>query len=353
MTTWTKLSKSSKGRISTEINKLSGRLKIIMETIAPILEKYLKPKTKVIVGVSGGPDSIFLLMELLKFNKKIPIRIEIAHVNHGLRKPECNKEAAFVKALAKKNKLNFHQFNLPPIKAGNIEEVCRDARYKFFEEIRKETKAAYILVAHQADDNIETILFNLVRGSGLDGLAGMKVLDQNRHLIRPILNLYKEDILKNLKQNKITYFIDKSNLDTKYSRNRIRNVIIPEIEKINPGFKSAFLKNIQTLSELNSEVNSTAKNWLNRESKTNNAWLLEEFTKLPEPIQKNILKTLYKNTYGSTNKFNQNHLAQLLKILHQNQSNKSKEFGDNFFLKILKNKKGQRIFSLIEKKAKK
>lgn len=311
--------------------------------------EFLKPDTCVVVGVSGGPDSIFLLMELVKFGKKNSIKINVAHVNHGLRKPNCDQEEKFVKDLAKKNNLNFYSHKLSPIKKGNLEEVCRNARYIFFEEIRKKTKSKFIIIAHHADDNIETVLFNLIRGCGIDGMSGMKVFEKERKILRPLLTLSKKEILVSLKKSGTKYFIDQSNFDTKFSRNRIRNVIIPEIEKINPGFKQTFLKNIQALSELNFDQTLAAENWLN----SSKEWQLSQFTKLPISTQKNILKTLYKNTYGSTNKFNQNHLDQILKVMHLNQSNKIKEFGDKFFLKILKNKKGQRIFSLIEKKAKK
>ena len=198
--------------------------------------------SKIVIGVSGGPDSACLLDVLSKLAPKYNLSLNIAHVNYGLRGEDSVKDEIFVKNLAKKYGI--------PVKVllvkkhsnkGNLENNLRKIRYDFFEKLRDELGFELIAVAHNQDDQAETVLMRIIRGSGLNGLSSMKAA--NNGIIRPLLRVNKKDILAYLKENKLKYRIDKSNKSLKFTRNKIRNRLIPYLEKnFNPVMK-------KTLSE--------------------------------------------------------------------------------------------------------
>ncbi len=307
------------------------------------LETHIKPDSTVIIGVSGGSDSIYLLDQCLNLAKEKPFTIIVAHINHNLRGKESDNDEVFVKKTAQKNGLTFEVKKLKPILKGNTEELCRNARYTFFEKMRQKHKATWILTAHHLQDNIETVLFNLVRGSFLNGLKGIAMVSPQRHLLRPMLNLHKEEILTYLKKNKLKYCTDKTNLDTRFSRNLLRHNVIPQLQKINSNFSETFAKNILNLQEAAEFIEEYASNWL-LQNAAQTTIPLESFIKLSPIVQKTILATLYKNLYGNTNKFNQKHLEQLLQIIHSQKANLKKEFGDKHFIAIRKNAKNNKKY---------
>jgi len=318
------------------------------QDIQDILTEYIKKNDTIILGLSGGPDSIFLLQECLKFSKKSPIKIVVAHINHKLRGKESDKEEQLVKKIAQKFDLEFELHTLDKIPKGNLEEQCRIKRYTFFEKIRKKYKAKWILTAHHHNDNIETIILNLVRGSFIDGLSGMDLCDKSRHLLRPLLFITKNQILSDLKKHKIRFCTDASNQDLIFSRNRIRHNVIPELKTINEGLEQIFYNNIINFKELQNYIDKKTNSWLKTNYKKNDRFLHQKFIKLDPIIQKSILSQIYKKKYGSLNKFNQSHLNQILKILHQPSSNKKKEFGNNYFIQVQRSKKdGLKYIALI------
>jgi tRNA(Ile)-lysidine synthase len=301
-----------------------------------ILKKYIYGNETVIIGVSGGPDSVYLTQICLEFAREENVRPVIAHVNHKLRGKESDKDELYVRNLAKKNGLAFELLKLGKIRKGNVEEESRIARYAFFEKLRKKYGAGWILTAHQRDDNVETVLFNLVRGSFLNGLKGMEEADENRHLLRPLINMDKKEILASLKKRKIKYRIDKSNSDTKFSRNLLRQKVIPLLRKINPNFSDTFCGNLENIREAVDFFNGESAKWFTRNRKENGIPLVK-FLELPETMQKFILADLYSQTHGDIKKFNRNHLEQILAVIRKKQSGKKKEFGDNHFIAIEKN----------------
>ena len=195
---------------------------------------------RILLGISGGVDSAALLDLLLKSKDKLKIEIFLAHINYGLRK-EADKDNEFVRNLAKKYSLPLFEKKMH-ITGGNIEEKARDIRYSFFNEILAAKKLDKIAVAHQKNDLAETMLLNLLRGTGIDGLASMRAKSGN--LIRPLLFASRREVEAYAQDNRTAYVVDKTNEDIAFRRNFIRHKIIPALEKINPDF-------IQTMAEEN------------------------------------------------------------------------------------------------------
>lgn len=190
----------------------------------------------IVVGVSGGPDSLCLLNILYSLKDEYDLTLIVAHVNHNLRK-EAKFEADFVEKFSNDLGLKFYLADVDigkmvKEKKKSCEEVAREYRYNFFNTVLKENSADKIAVAHNLNDNAETILMNIIRGSGTHGLKGIK--DKNNNIIRPLLNVSREEIEKYCRENDLTPMIDKTNFETLYTRNKIRNKIIPLICEINP-----------------------------------------------------------------------------------------------------------------------
>ncbi|ETP73507.1 tRNA(Ile)-lysidine synthetase [Lachnospiraceae bacterium JC7] len=204
----------------------------------------------VLVGLSGGPDSVFLLYALDQFKEYLGYKLHAVHVHHGIRGEEADRDMNFSEELCENWNIPFKKVfvdapGLAGSKGMSLEEAARILRYEVFEETRKEIEDRFrdepegersvrclIAVAHHMDDQAETVLHNLVRGSGIRGLAGME--PRRGFIIRPLLSVKREYILSKLKDNDISYVIDSTNLDTQYTRNHIRSEILPGLREINP-----------------------------------------------------------------------------------------------------------------------
>lgn len=211
---------------------------------------------KILVALSGGPDSVFLLHFLNKFKKKYKIEIGAVHINHLLRGKDSDRDELFCKTICNELSIPFYLLR-KDIKSYSrknkisLEIAGRKIRYNFFEKISKANGYSKIATAHNADDNAETVLLNLIKGSGIKGIAGIPVKRNN--IIRPILSLNKKEILDYLEENKFEYRIDQSNLSNDFERNFLRNEVIPLIqENINPSFSNTALNTSLNLQRLNS-----------------------------------------------------------------------------------------------------
>ena len=197
------------------------------------------PGDGVVVGLSGGPDSVFLLYALHTLQARLGFTLRAVHVHHGIRGAEADRDEAFSEKLCAKLAVPFQAVHVaaPEYAAQHglsLEEAARILRYEALETARQQmgTPSAWIAVAHHLDDQAETVLHNLVRGAGLRGLAGME--NRRNHVIRPLLSIKREEILKWLEQNNIPYVTDSTNADPHYTRNRIRSTVLPELRAINP-----------------------------------------------------------------------------------------------------------------------
>lgn len=201
-------------------------------------EKLIKQNDKILVGFSGGADSVFLLSFLKKFQKKFNLSLVAVHLNHNLRGKEANEDESFCKnfcaalnipiIIKKKNVKAFAQKN-----KLSLEEAGRKIRYKLFDEVAAKEQCTKIATAHHQSDNTETVLLNLVKGSGLNGAAGIPAKRGN--IIRPLLGVTKDEIFSYLKNKKILFRNDSSNEQNDFQRNYLRNKIVKNLkEEINP-----------------------------------------------------------------------------------------------------------------------
>ncbi|MCH8028128.1 MAG: tRNA lysidine(34) synthetase TilS [candidate division Zixibacteria bacterium] len=213
----------------------------------------LSAKDSVLIALSGGPDSVALLHILSRLKKSLRLNLNAIYINHGLRPRAAAKEELFCTALCQKFDVNLRlvAVDIKALSAGSkkgIEEAARDFRYEQFEKSAAELDCNKIALGHHFDDRVETILFRFMRGTGPAGLKGIPV--SRGKIIRPLFNLTKQEILDYLKKNNLKYCIDKSNSKTEFSRNYIRNRLLPEIRaKLNP----AVDRGIISLSEIISE----------------------------------------------------------------------------------------------------
>lgn len=215
------------------------------EKIADFVKQYkLGQKEPVVLAVSGGVDSVALLDLLSKYVSKD--KLVVVHVNHGLRK-ESDEEEKFVRDLVKKYDLAFYVKKLR-LKSKS-EDTARRERYKFLRLLKNKIGAKYIITAHHLNDQVETVLLNLTRGSGPLDVWGMK--ESENDILRPLLPFPKSEILAFAKRKKLQHLEDPSNKDLSFARNRIRHKVIPELEKINLNFLSTLQANIELAKEAN------------------------------------------------------------------------------------------------------
>ena len=240
------------------------------EKIIRFAAKYnlIQSGDKLLVALSGGPDSVFLLSFLLKYKKKYQIEIGAMHVNHMIRGREAERDEKFCSQLCTNFAIEYHtaKRNVPSyarIKKISIEEAAREVRYEELNKVLQKYKYNKIATGHNSNDNSETMLLNLIKGSGLTGLSGIPI--KRKNIIRPILAVEREEILSYLKKNKVKYLIDNSNVSDEYERNFIRNKIFPLIKKrLNTNLDSSLLKSSLVLKNqaqaLKSAVGIISKN---------------------------------------------------------------------------------------------
>ena len=192
--------------------------------------------SRVLVAVSGGADSVALLSLLHQVADSMELHLEAAHLDHALRDASC-ADASFVEQLCIELgiPLTVERRDVAAIakqRKGNLEEVARDIRRDFLEAVARTHDCALIALGHHADDQAETFLMRLLRGSGPSGLAGMRVV--NKSVVRPLLSFHRDDLLVYLQGEKIAWREDVSNLDQAFTRNRIRHDLLPLLESYNP-----------------------------------------------------------------------------------------------------------------------
>ncbi len=216
------------------------------------LNKYsmCRPDETVLVAVSGGADSMCLLNLFMMSVQELGIRIEVAHVNHGIRGAEADADEEFVRCFCEKHGIPFHclRKDIPALAAERSEsiELCaREIRYEYFDSLNCDR----IATAHSGSDRIETMLMNLTRGSALSGLCSIPAV--RGKIIRPLIDFTRDEIESFCRENSIDYVTDSSNLTDDYTRNKIRHSITVRLSEINPSFEANALKCIGILNEEN------------------------------------------------------------------------------------------------------
>ncbi len=252
----------------------------------------------IVVGVSGGPDSMALLYILNEFKNKMDLNIICAHVNHNKRK-ESEQEKIDLENYCKKNNITFEYIKVTNWGDDNFHNEARSVRYNFFEKLVYNYGAKYLMTAHQGDDLIETILMRIVRGSTLKGYSGFsRIVDKGDYkIIRPLITVTKDEILKFDEKNGIQYAIDESNNEDHYTRNRYRHTVLPFLKQEEPNIHKKFLKFSETLLKNSNYIDSVASKEFNKVFQNGNLDI-DKFKSLDPVIQTKIIYNILEKIYG-------------------------------------------------------
>ncbi len=326
-------------------------------------QRLITPGDSLLVAVSGGADSVCLLMLLAKWAKVRQWKLKVAYFDHGLRSA-AKKEALFVERISKKLGLSFVRGYanckvLKKISKCSTEEIARKARYEFLQKeakhmdspvkpgndsFRGDDRGAKIALAHHMNDQVETFFVNLLKGSGLGGLSGMK--PQEGNLIRPLLTLTKEEILAYLKSQKISFLTDETNRSHPFLRNKVRQCLLPYIERVFPEWN--LLKTLPRLmAVLKAEhelLGLLAEQW---ERQFVSPWGLapqgagyrigtKEFLALPAGLQRRIIKNTLEKLSPQRN-FTSSHVEENRKLFSNPTSQKILVLPEGVRAKKLKN----------------
>jgi len=264
-------------------------------------KELIKKGDKILIAVSGGPDSIFLLHFLYHIKDKYSLSLKVAFIHHHIRK-QTDKEFLFVKDKARKMNLPFYYRNIFIDKKKGVEEKAREKRYKALYKIARKTGCNKIATGHNLDDNVESVLMNFFRGTGLAGLGGIfpeRRIYKNSEvlLIRPLLVLRKKEIEDFLKEKKIKFYFDRTNVNLKYKRNLMRHKIIPYIENYFPSFSKTVSRTSFLLQDDFLFIEKTAIEKLNSILK-NNKFNVGNFKKLNLSIKRFVIQMLIEKTKG-------------------------------------------------------
>lgn len=267
----------------------------------------LPASESILVGLSGGADSSALLFMLALYSKQSGAKIYAAHLNHGIRGVEADRDEAFCKEFSSSLGVEFFskKLDIPAIalqSGESIETAARNARYDFFDSIMESKSIKILATAHNADDNFETILFNIARGTGLSGLCGIPAsrLAKSGIVIRPILTMEKSEIVDFCKANGINFVTDSTNLVNDYTRNKIRNQVIPILKEINSGATKNVSKMTRSLKEDALYIQNQTEYFIG-EIENDLSIAIEKLCSTPEPIANRAIMLLYdKISRGNT-----------------------------------------------------
>ena len=310
---------------------------MLEDKVLATINKYnmINKNDKVVIGVSGGPDSMTLLNVLNNLKEKLGIKIYVAHINHMIRE-EADEETEYVKEFCEKIGVDFFykridvESEAKKLKIGT-EEARRNIRYKFFDEILNKVGANKIATAHNSNDNAETVLMNIIRGTSVSGLKGIEKIRDGKY-IRPIIECNRDEVEEYCKENNLNPRYDKTNLENIYTRNKIRNLLIPFIKKeFNPNIIEGInrLSNIAFEEEqfINKIVETEYKKLLisvnNREDNKKEIVLnMKEFNILDYVIKSKLVLYAISKVAGSTTGIEKVHVDDIIKLCKNNIGNK-------------------------------
>lgn len=300
----------------------------VLETI----KKYnlIESGDKIVLGVSGGPDSISMLDIFNEIKNELNFEIVVAHINHMIR-AEAIDDEKYVSDYCQKHDIEFYAKRINVLQVANdqkigTEEAGRKVRYEFFDEVLQNTSANKIAIAHNKNDKIETIIMHLLRGSGLSGLKGIQP-KRNDKYIRPLIECEREEIETYCEENKLDPCIDKTNFENEYTRNKIRNVVIPYVKKeFNPNVIETFDRLSQVATEesnyIDSQTQKAYKKLLIEKTETQITLNLKEFNEQEKVIKNRIILLVTKELMGSSQGIERIHIEDIIKLCNNNVGNK-------------------------------
>ncbi|MFC1494125.1 tRNA lysidine(34) synthetase TilS [Thermodesulfobacteriota bacterium] len=326
-------------------NKTKNRVK---NTILKF--KMLRPGDRVVVAVSGGPDSVCLLDIMVELSASMDIDLIIAHYNHGLRNSEDDNENRLVEKLAAKYGLPIECERASDLESSmaSLEEMARDSRYAFLKKVKSKHKADKISLGHNLNDQAETFLMRLLRGSGMTGLSGIPPV-RDEVFIRPLIETGREEILDYLDCHQIEYTIDSSNSDKKFLRNRIRLELIPELIKYQPNLVENLGNLSSHLREENEFINLQAEKWVEEELRTERSdgfhIGLTVFNKLPNVFSRRVLRLIISRFIKYLHGVDAGHIDSIIKLSKNPNPNASIHLPKGL---IVKKEYNNLVFSLDE-----
>lgn len=271
----------------------------LTEQVRRTIEQYrmLVPGESVVVGVSGGADSMALLHVLLELQKSgtLPVRVLAAHVQHNLRGEESRQDEEYVRRMCREWGVELFVENADVAgeaarRRTGLEETGREIRYAFFQKIASQHAPCRIATAHNRRDHMETVLLHLTRGSGLSGCTGISPLRGS--IIRPLLFCSREEIEEYCREKGIAFRQDSSNRDMAYSRNRIRHEVIPSLIRINPQVEEAFLRFSESVREDNTCLEQMGGELAGRAAEGNHGYRLSTLSLAPRAVCMRALRQI-------------------------------------------------------------
>lgn len=303
------------------------------EKILETIKKYnlIEDGDRLVVAVSGGPDSITMLdiLNEIRNEKVIKFEISVAHINHMIRE-EAKSDELYVKKYCEEKNIDFYSKSIDVLKLANnnktgTEEMGRIVRYKFFDEVLAKTGSNKVSIAHNKNDKAETIIMNMLRGSGISGLKGIE--PKRGKYIRPLIECERYEIENYCKEKNLNPRIDKTNFDNTYTRNKIRNIVIPYIkEEFNPNI----VNTLNRLSELvieeedyiENKVRKAYETLLIKEDKKEIILDLKRFNEKEKVIKSRLLLYTITRLLGNCQGIGKVHIEDIIKLCSNNIGNK-------------------------------
>ena len=305
----------------------------IIERVLKTIRNYemLKMDDTVLVAVSGGPDSVFLLQALDHLKSKLKLKkLVVCNLDHGIRGKESSEDSLFVKKIAEDSNLGFIHKKIDLSKKRSkdlsIEEIAREERYKFFNDAARAVKAGVVATGHTLDDQAETILMRIIKGASLKGVIGISPVrgESSLKIIRPLFELEKTEIGRYLDERGLGYRVDSTNAEPIYFRNVIRRDIIPYLEKYNPRIKRALFSLAEHLRE-DFEFINEAKSAIGHFARSAEGSLeikLRDLAIQPKALQKEILRDALDKIGGEVKHLNFRHWKEMEQFIkHKRKGN--------------------------------
>lgn len=305
---------------------------MLEEKVLETINKYhlIEENDHIVLGVSGGPDSTCLFHIFLELQKQIKFTFVVCHINHKIRE-EADTDELYVEEMCKTYNIPFYVERIKVTdmakkeKVGT-EEMGRKVRYEFFNNILKKEKANRIATAHTKNDLSETVLMNLLRGTGLSGLKGIEPKRENKY-IRPLIECEKQEIDEYCKEKGLNPRIDKTNFENTYTRNKIRNELIPYLKKeFNPSIIEALARTAEIISNEDKYIESQTKQYYNAiligNSQTEVILDLKKFNELDLVIKNRIVLYTITTLFNSSAGIEKKHIEDIIKLCGNNIGNK-------------------------------
>lgn len=295
-----------------------------------ILQNNLVKKGQTVAcAVSGGADSMALLHILKKLSKVLHFTLYCLHMEHGIRGEESKKDAEFVRSQCELIGVPCFVMHADVLtrakeKKYTVEAAAREERYAFFDSMSKSLNIDKIALAHHMDDQAETALINLLRGAGIKGFTAMEMV-REPNIIRPLLNVRKDEILDYVRDEKIPFVVDSTNEDTRYIRNRIRKILVPAIKMINPGFTSVLMRLLDILREDEAALNQLSKEAYNTCVEADGKSVrikCETLEKQPKAVKRRIIRIALNESFGLKD-IEYKHIEDILKLSERQKTGKS------------------------------